>query len=539
MPGYAVADLVGAGGSGQVWAATSLATGGPVAVKVLPPESLAPGADPGADPGEALRELATLTAVGGDHIMSVHEAMLLGDGSLAIVMDLMTGGSLATLVRHRGHLSAGETVTVLAPVAAALAALHREGVVHGDVAPGNVLLDRSGRPRVSDLGTALVRGEVPDEVRGTSGFVAPEVLLGADPGTASDVYGVGALGWLCLTGRAPAPGPLRGALADQVEHLGAGAAELVKVLTEALWADPERRPGASALAVAIFDAAEAEPLHLTHPGDDVSVVTRRIRTAARESADDAATGQRRGGRGVQGRPRGRAGHGRARGHDGQGRPRGRHTSSGRGASRRGARPVGLAGLAALAVALMAGAWWIGRPESAASADRAVAAGPAAAVSSHPAETPAASAAAASTAPAVIAAEAADPRLDPRAPSTDPRALVQALADARARAWVTGVAARLNEADAPRSAAMREDAAALAGVQRAGRRYVGLRFTVAKARLEQMSLQRTTIRTRVDASAYAVVGRTSREERPAKVGEEVLLEVVWTEAGWRVSAVRAG
>ena len=102
-------------------------------------------------------------------------------GGWRVVMPHLLGGSLDALVRARGHLPPGEVVTVLAPVASALGRLHDLGVVHGDVSPGNVLLDLDGRPVLGDLGLGHVVGDVSPGVWGTDGYVAPEVLLGERP----------------------------------------------------------------------------------------------------------------------------------------------------------------------------------------------------------------------------------------------------------------------------------------------------------------------------------------------------------------------
>ena len=126
------------------------------------------------------------------HVVAVEACVPLADGRVAVVMPHLLGGALDALVRARGHLSPGEVVTVLAPVASALGRLHDLGVVHGDVSPGNVLLDLDGRPVLGDLGLGHVVGDVSPGVWGTDGYVAPEVLLGGDPTPASDVYALGA-----------------------------------------------------------------------------------------------------------------------------------------------------------------------------------------------------------------------------------------------------------------------------------------------------------------------------------------------------------
>ena len=138
---------------------------------------------------------------------------------------------------------------MLAPVARSLAGLHGLGVVHGDVTPANVLLERTGRPLLADLGVASLAGEVPGQLYGTEGFVAPEVLDRGVLTSASDVYAVGALAWWCVTGSAPAPVALRRPL----EELAPGLPEAWSETTrQALLGDPDARPTAAELAAGLL-----------------------------------------------------------------------------------------------------------------------------------------------------------------------------------------------------------------------------------------------------------------------------------------------
>ena len=224
------------------------------------------------------------------HVVAVEACVPLPDGRVAVVMPHLLGGAVDALVRHRGHLSPGEVVTVLAPVASALGRLHDLGVVHGDVSPGNVLLDLDGRPVLGDLGLGHVVGDVSPGVWGTDGYVAPEVLLGADPTPASDVYALGAVGWLCLSGTVPGPPGLRPELA-QVCLAGEGSEPVVAALAAAVSAEPADRPGAHELAWLLFGAAEPEPLRLVAGDDEVSAVTYRLRAAAGRPPSAAASGR--------------------------------------------------------------------------------------------------------------------------------------------------------------------------------------------------------------------------------------------------------
>ena len=499
VPGYEVGELLGAGAMATVWSAVRWADGLLVALKVVP------GGAP-ADVDAALRELAVLRAMDSEHLLRVHDALGLPSGDLVLVLDHLAGGSLRRVVTARGHLGPKEAVTVLSPVASALGRLHAAAVVHGDVSPGNVLFDRTGRPVLADLGTARVAGLAVDEVHGTDGFVAPEVLAGAEPSPAADVYAVGALGWYCLTGEVPGPAVLRGPLGAAVTKLrrsvGAGEDEpldpayeaLVAVLERCLATDPDLRPTAVDVALEIFACAEPEPLRFVLGADGVSALTHRIRAvAARESAI--------GDRGRRGR------------HVRPGPPR-----AGRAARLTRRAWVVLASLALLVTGALVASVVGSRSTRAAATET----------------TPPASVAA-----ATAVGRAGELLTDRRAPGAEPLALVSVLADRRAAVWRAGVAARLGEVDAAGSAAMRRDTAALGQVQQAGLRYTGLAFAARDAALVSGTATAATLRVRVDTTAYVVVapggGRTAR---PSSRGPEVLVDLVWTPQGWRVQDVRA-
>jgi serine/threonine protein kinase len=201
VPGYDLLEPLGRGATSVVWRARPdscidpRAGSAQVAIKIVT-------AGPDAE-----RELAVLSGVRHPHLLELHEVVALGAERLAVVTDLLEGGTLASVVAARGRLRPGEVVTVLVPLAQALGALHATGVLHGDLAPGNVLFTLDGRPALTDLGTTRITGEPRDEVYGTAGYVDPVVLTGGDPTAASDVYGLGALGWLALTG-SPPPSPV-------------------------------------------------------------------------------------------------------------------------------------------------------------------------------------------------------------------------------------------------------------------------------------------------------------------------------------------
>ncbi len=296
VPGYTVGEFLGRGTTGIVWAARCHETGTRVALKVIEPDGVE-----GLGPDVAEREAALGRRVVGPHLVTVRGRVALEDGRVALVMNLAEGGSLRDVVTIRGALPLGEVVTALTPLATALAELHEAGVVHADVAPANVLFTPDGRPMLADLSSAwLAEDGWPTRSRGTPGFTAPEVALAQPPVPTSDVWSLGALAWYARTGGLTPPRwlgdlPWAGAVGDlddpdgDEEHgtvedvVAAVGPELSPLLTRMLALDPDVRPSAAEVALALYRAAAPEPVGLVgrHP-DPAAAVTTRIRRDAAE-----------------------------------------------------------------------------------------------------------------------------------------------------------------------------------------------------------------------------------------------------------------
>ncbi|MCI3920640.1 protein kinase [Paenibacillus sp. TRM 82003] len=261
VDGYEVGDLLGAGGSAVVWSGTG-PDGVPCALKVLHPMRGA-AADP-------LHELSLLRRVRHPRVVAVRDISRDGDGNAVLVLDLAPGGSLAQVVQQRHRLGAAEAVGLLSVLGPALEELHSAGVVHGDLAPGNVLLDARGEPLLADLGLARALGRPHGSVLGTPGFADPAVVAGGDLGAAADVYGLAAVAWWALTGRVPpagAAGTGRRAVRRAVAELPAGtSAELLAVLREGLQRKPSRRPTPGELAQAATGCVQPRPLRAAARG---------------------------------------------------------------------------------------------------------------------------------------------------------------------------------------------------------------------------------------------------------------------------------
>ena len=517
VPGYHVDELLGAGATGSVWAAVRESDGAALAVKVVPVGAGCPEAE------LAAREVGVLASVEVEGLVGFHEALgLRGDPpEVAIVLDRVGGGSLQRAVTARGHLSVGESVTVLAPVARALAGLHSAGVVHGDVSPTNVLLELSGRPLLSDLGVARLAGERPGELFGTAGFVAPEVLDGGSPTAASDVYAVGALAWWCVTGAAPGPAALRRPL----EELAPGLPEPWRAATTAaLRGVPEERPSAADLALAYFDSARCEALQLVVGTDETSLLTARLRSAQQPvpDPDPVAAGRRLPKLPV---PRLRVPSVLAR----------LRVPVPSVPALRGRRVVVLGVLAAvLALTALAVTALVLDPPDLPWARAAGTTAPHSVAPDH--QTRAGLDPSASTA-------SAEPRgglvADHDSVERDAQGLMQELSDLRAHAMNTASNGDLARLDASGSPALAQDEAALERLRRSGRAYAGVELRVRSATALAVTADRASVRAVVDTAAYEVVSKSgTTQAQPARSGEPMRFTLRWVDGRWQVERVEA-
>lgn len=204
IEGYERIHELGRGAMGVVWLARDLSLDRLVALKLLRTE---------AESGLAarlLREGQVVASLRHPNIIAIHSLGRTADG-LFLVMDFIEGGSLQERLSH-GPLPATEAARLAAKVADALAHAHEAGVLHRDLKPSNLLLDEDNGPILADFGLAAPisgSGELTLEghVLGTPAYLAPELLQGANRASAqSDLYGLGAVLYACLTGRPPFAG---------------------------------------------------------------------------------------------------------------------------------------------------------------------------------------------------------------------------------------------------------------------------------------------------------------------------------------------
>ena len=262
LPGYVVEELLGFGASGEVWRGRVSAGGDPVALKRLPI----------AEPAQiqaARAEAALLSTLDHPHLIRLHELVPVAD-AVVLVLDLAAGGSLADLLAQRGRLTPGEVITALAPIGAALAYAHNEGVVHGDVTPANVLFTEPGLPLLADLGVARIVGDSAP-ARSTPAYVDPAVAAGCAPGAPSDVFMLAAVAVHALTGTpvwsGASPDEMLAEAAagelDMADRLSGIPIDLAALLERALSVEPHLRCNAAEFALDLRHSGEPTPVELS------------------------------------------------------------------------------------------------------------------------------------------------------------------------------------------------------------------------------------------------------------------------------------
>jgi serine/threonine-protein kinase len=200
---YTLERELGRGGMGAVFLARDLRLDRPVAIKVLPPElAIRPELRE-----RFLRETRTAAAFSHPNIVSVHGVEELGS-LLFFVMSYVEGETLTQRVRRQGPLTVPDATRLLQEVAWALSYAHARGIVHRDVKPDNILIERAtGRALVMDFGIArsvAASGLTQvGETVGTPHFMSPEQVAGDAVDGRSDLYSLGVVAYFAVTGRLP------------------------------------------------------------------------------------------------------------------------------------------------------------------------------------------------------------------------------------------------------------------------------------------------------------------------------------------------
>jgi tetratricopeptide (TPR) repeat protein len=202
-PRYRNPQRVGRGGMGEIYHATDTTLGRPVAIKILAERY----AEDESVRSRFTREALAVARLSGDpNTVTIFDV---GEWNTRpyIVMEYLPGGSLEDVLRERGAQAPGPALEWLAQAGRALDAAHAYEIVHRDVKPANLLLDRSGEVHVADFGIASATGmdslTKPGTVLGTAGYLSPEQASGERATPASDRYALAVVAFELLTGSRP------------------------------------------------------------------------------------------------------------------------------------------------------------------------------------------------------------------------------------------------------------------------------------------------------------------------------------------------
>ncbi len=267
---YSLERELGCGGMGIVYLARDVQLDRDVAIKVLPSHLAASAASR----ERFVREARTAAGLSHPLIVPIHRVGE-ADGFVFFVMSYVEGETLGDRLRTKGPLPPPEAARVLREVAWALAYAHGRGIVHRDVKPDNILLEAgTGRAMVTDFGIAH-RDDVaaadtdPGKVMGTANFMSPEQAAGEPIDGRSDLYALGVVGYLAVSGRLPFEAPnLPALLVRQASEPAPGVLRaapglppaLATAIDRCLARDPaDRFPDGEAMAAALAPAPDTRP----------------------------------------------------------------------------------------------------------------------------------------------------------------------------------------------------------------------------------------------------------------------------------------
>jgi eukaryotic-like serine/threonine-protein kinase len=265
---YELLEVLGRGGMGVVFRARDRVLNRVVAVKVLASDR----AEDETFVARFEREALAAAALNHPNVVAVFDT---GNDNATrfIVMECVSGSSLAQLLRRGGPLPPPRVAEIGRAIASALDAAHRAGIIHRDVKPANVMVDDRGAVKVLDFGIARAAGDASltqtAMVLGSAPYLAPEVTRGERADERSDIYSLGCVLYQMLTGRPPFQAEVPAAVLHQHnsasprpprELCSSIPQTLEKLVLEMLAKSPSARPQTARQALETLSAADGRPL---------------------------------------------------------------------------------------------------------------------------------------------------------------------------------------------------------------------------------------------------------------------------------------
>ncbi|MBJ7002951.1 serine/threonine-protein kinase [Streptomyces griseofuscus] len=315
---YRLGDVLGRGGMGTVWRAEDETLGRTVAVKELRFPTNIDEEEKRRLITRTLREAKAIARIRNNSAVTVFDVVDEDDRPW-IVMELVEGKSLAEVIREDGVLEPRRAAEVGLAVLDVLRSAHREGILHRDVKPSNVLIADDGRVVLTDFGIAQVEGDPSitstGMLVGAPSYISPERARGHKPGPAADLWSLGGLLYAAVEGVPPydkgsAIATLTAVMTEQLDE-PKNAGPLRDVIYGLLTKDPAERlddAGARVLLDKVIHAREPEPLDATRvvplpaqpaegggkrseeAAEKLRGALRSVRKAAAGAAAGAATG---------------------------------------------------------------------------------------------------------------------------------------------------------------------------------------------------------------------------------------------------------
>ncbi|MFB7516921.1 protein kinase [Streptomyces sp. NPDC056144] len=268
---YRLGVVLGRGGMGTVWRAVDETLGRHVAVKELRFPSSIDEDEKRRLITRTLREAKAIARVRNNGAVTVFDVVDEDDRPW-IVMELIEGKSLADAVREDGTLTPRRAAEVGLAILDVLRSAHREGILHRDVKPSNVLIAEDGRVVLTDFGIAQVEGDPSitstGMLVGAPSYISPERARGQKPGPAADLWSLGGLIYAAVEGSPPydkgsAIATLTAVMTEPVDPPKNATPELEQVIYGLLAKDPAQRlddARARVLLRAVLDAPESAPV---------------------------------------------------------------------------------------------------------------------------------------------------------------------------------------------------------------------------------------------------------------------------------------